>query len=159
MRRGAKAAKAKTQAEQAVTRRSRKDESSRVRDLEQRLAEAQAQQAATSEVLKIIGRSAFDLTSVLHMLVEYATRLCSADAGMIRKLDGAVLHAVAEIGVPSELYESDQRHPLLPGRGTITGRAALERRTIQIPDVLADPEYQNLEAQHLGGYRTLMGVP
>jgi GAF domain-containing protein len=117
------------------------------------------QQAATSEVLKVISRSTFDLPPVLQTLVEHATWLCSADAGMIRKLDGEVLRAVAESGIPRKLYEFDQRHPLPPGRGTITGRAALERRTVHIHDVLADPEYQNTEAQQLGGYRTLMAVP
>src|SRR5262249_59398408 len=50
-------------------------------------------------------------------------------------------------------------HPLGPGGGTMGGRAALERRTVHIYDVLADPEYQNTEAQQLGGYRTLMAVP
>ena len=45
------------------------------------------------------------------------------------------------------------------GRDTITGRAALERRAVQILDVLADPEYDYGEGQKVGGYRTLLGVP
>ena len=158
MRRGPKPAKSK-EAKPPVARQSPKGDGARVSDLENRLAEALAQQAATSDILKVISRSTFDLTPVLQTLAGNATRLCSADAGMIRKLDGEVLRAVAECGIPRELYEFDQRHPLPPGRGTIAGRAALERRTVHIPDVLADPEYQNTEAQQLGGYRTLMAVP
>ena len=46
-----------------------------------------------------------------------------------------------------------------PGRGTITGRVMLERRTIHIPDVLDDPEYEFTEGQKTGGYRTILGVP
>jgi len=158
MRRGPKPAKSK-EAKPPVARKSSKDDGAKVRDLENRLAEALAQQAATSEILNVISRSTFDLTPVLQTLAGNATRLCSADAGIIRKLDGEVLRAVAECGIPRELYEFDQRHPLPPGRGTIAGRAALERRTVHIPDVLADPEYQNTEARQLGGYRTLMAVP
>src|SRR5262245_24454513 len=51
------------------------------------------------------------------------------------------------------------RNPITPGRGSLTGRAALERRTVHIPDVLADPDYQMAEGQRVGGYRTLLGAP
>src|SRR4029077_7956213 len=51
---------------------------------------------------------------------------------------------------------------ILPGRGTASGRAVAERKTIHIPDVLADPEYDyryRTEGQKVGGFRTLLGVP
>ena len=44
-------------------------------------------------------------------------------------------------------------------RGTATGRACWKARSIQIPDVQTDPEYKLAEAQRLGGYRTVLGVP
>ena len=53
----------------------------------------------------------------------------------------------------------DQQNPISSGRGTITGRAEAEGRTIHIHDVLADPEYARLESQVRGGYRTALGVP
>ena len=52
-----------------------------------------------------------------------------------------------------------QTHPLEPDRGTLIGRALLERRIIHIPDVLADPEYTSAKAQQLGGFRAVLGIP
>ena len=49
--------------------------------------------------------------------------------------------------------------PVKPERGTVTGRALLEGKIIHIADVLADPDYSWSEAQRLGGFRTILGVP
>jgi signal transduction histidine kinase len=58
-----------------------------------------------------------------------------------------------------EFLEYVRAFPMEPQRGTIMGRALLERRIIHVPDVLADPEYAWDEAQKLGGFRTVLGVP
>jgi two-component system, NtrC family, sensor kinase len=52
-----------------------------------------------------------------------------------------------------------RRHPITPGRGTIAGRTALECRPVHVLDVQADPDYTMVEAQRLGGFRTMLGVP
>ena len=39
------------------------------------------------------------------------------------------------------------------------GRAVMEGGIVQIPDVLADPDYQTTGAAALGGIRTMLGVP
>jgi signal transduction histidine kinase len=123
------------------------------------LRESLQQQTATADVLKVISRSTFDLKSVLQTLVESAGRLCDTDFVMItRQKDGMLFFAEA-YGYSSEFIEYVRTLPVERGRGTATGRALLERRVIHIADVLADPDYTWAEAQRLGGYRTVLGVP
>ena len=123
------------------------------------LTESLQQQTATADVLKVISRSAFDLQPVLETLVENATRLCGAEGGLIAREDGEVFRMVAEYGAPPAFSEYWRRNVIRPGRGSVTGRAALERRTVHIVDVLADPEYGLHEAQRVGGYRSSLCVP
>ena len=103
------------------------------------LTEALDQQTATSEVLKVISRSTFDLEPVLETLIENATRLCGANKGFIYRFGGELFRVAAGYGASPELRDFVERHPQTPGRGSVTGRVALERRAALIPDVLADP--------------------
>ncbi len=131
-----------------------------LKEREEQLAEQIAERTAIGELLEAISRSAFDLDAVLRTLVESATRLCRAEKGFIFRLDGdAYRLAVDYGGVTPEFREFEARHPMRPGRESLVGRTALTKQVVHLEDVLADREYRLPEAQRIGRFRTMLGVP
>jgi len=122
------------------------------------LRQSLEQQTATSNVLEVISRSAFDLQAVFETVAESSIRLCGADRAFIFRYDGELLRMIAAYNSPSEFKEWVAQHPIRPGRHSGSARAALERRTIHIPDVRADPEY-TYGAKTAEAIRTILGVP
>ena len=123
------------------------------------LRESLQQQTATADVLKVISRSTFDLQTVLQTLVESAARLCDADKATITRQKDGVFYSAEAYGFSREFMDYIRSIPISPDRGSASGRALLEGRVVHIPDVKADPDYTFVEAQRLGDYRTILGVP
>jgi signal transduction histidine kinase len=124
------------------------------------LTETLQQQTATAEVLKVISRSAFDLQPVFDTIVQTASLLCDAEYAIIYKLrDDDKYHVAANNAADPVFLKYAIEHPLAPGRGSLVGRTALERKTVHMPDCLADPEYVAREYQSVGHYRSMIGVP
>ena len=133
----------------------------RTTDLTERtadLTESLEQQTATANVLAVISRSAFDLDAVFETVAESSVRLCGADRGAILRYDGELMRVAATYNATPEFREWVAQRPIRPGRHSASARAALERRTIHIPDVRLDPEY-TFGAKAFEETRTILGVP
>ncbi len=134
----------------------------RTRDLEELLE----YQTATSDVLKVISRSTFDLQPILDTVAETAARLCDAGYSAIFRREGEVYRIATVCAFSPDTMEAARKlqaflrdHPLVPGRGSITGRVVLEGTVIQVADTASDPEYTLSQATSLGNLRTQLGVP
>src|SRR5688500_1014320 len=108
-----------------------------VESLRAALEIAREQQAATSDILRIISRMGPGSTAepVLEAIVATAARLCGAEYALahLQKEDGRY-HTVASNNADAALVKYAIDHPMLPGRGSLTGRTVLERRTVHVED-------------------------
>ncbi len=110
-------------------------------------------------MLKLISRTGSDLEPALQSLVETATRLCQADSGYVFRMEDGRHELIASFGVAPELRAFMYDHAFPSDRGTLSGRAALERRVVHVEDAANDPEHACCEAQLRAGLRTGLGVP
>src|SRR6266516_2178636 len=103
------------------------------------MGDERSQREALAETLRAISRAPFDLEQILQTVIEHAVRLCAADRGFVFILDGDFYRHVAAVAAPPEVVAFNLANPQRPTRKTLTGRTALERRPVHIPDVLVDP--------------------
>jgi GAF domain-containing protein len=167
MERGAKSAKAKVEARPTVTRKPRKVVAPTGLQFKQLLAEASEQQAAISEILRVISSSPGDVTPVLATVAERAAHLCDASFAQVLLVEGSVLRPTiaywAEAGLDEEHDDSrgvKRTWPLT--RSIISGRAVLDCETIHHADVvpLLDSEYPDSRAKQMElGVRAVLVVP
>jgi GAF domain-containing protein len=124
------------------------------------LEESLEYQTATSEVLKVISQSTFDLKPVLETVAETAARLCASEIVTILRRHADGYRVAAARGWSPEYREFLENHTFAPNdQGTLTGRVALECRAVQVADITSDPTYALTEAATLGKARTQLGVP
>jgi signal transduction histidine kinase len=123
------------------------------------LQEALEYQTVTSEFLKGISRTTFELQPMLETLAEHAARLCGASSCLIFTLENGAYRLAADCRATNAFRRLLRDQPIRSGPETVVGRAAVERRPVHVPDVLADPEYGRMKVQHAVGYRSVLGVP
>jgi len=122
--------------------------------------EAVERDAAIRDVLQSINQSTFDLTAILQTVIDRAVQICRADQGNIVRQDGDVYRVTAHSGLVAPGYlDMVMSREYRPERGSVIGRAVLERRLVHIADILEDPEYELRDVQAAAGYRTILGLP
>jgi signal transduction histidine kinase/CheY-like chemotaxis protein len=122
-------------------------------------ADATEQFKATNEVLTALGRSTADPDTVLDTVVESARRLCRCQVAAIYLIEGGSFRLASSVGLSEEFVRNVTDFPIEVNRGTVVGRAAVERRIQKVRDVLTDTEYVRSDVQQKGGVRTSMSAP
>ena len=124
------------------------------------LRDAREQSAASREILAALGRDVANPGAVLDTVVEYAARLCGARAAQLFILDGDVFRVSRVSGETSEEYRKYLLdNPIARDRSSTVGRAAEDKRTHQVADVLNDADYGRPDLQRRAGFRTLLSTP
>jgi signal transduction histidine kinase len=117
-------------------------------------------QTATSDVLNVISRSPNDLQPVMDTIVHTARRLCQAEyALMLHLTEGGLYRIVAHSNASKELFDWMHYNPVTAGDGSAVGIVATTKKTVHLPDSLADPRFTDLRRQQASKARTMLGVP
>jgi GAF domain-containing protein len=189
MARRAKPSKGQAEAKRPPASKSPKNEGSKLRDLEKRLAEAHEQlrtrdrelveareqltaaqvqvtesheqQTATSEILRVISNSPTDVQPVFKTILAKASSLCGATLAMLLLYDGEFLTLAAHQNASPHWLEHMARFRARPGRESAARLAALERTTVHVRDILNDPRFSSaiFPLYQREGARTILAVP
>jgi two-component system, NtrC family, sensor kinase len=128
-------------------------------ELEKKLAKALGQQAATSEILRVISTSPTDVQPVFETIVRNAVSLCGSLFANVFRFDGQLLHFVAGHNVgPSYVELLRAKYPMRPDFSQVSGRVLLTKSVVRLEDALADPDYDQRFPQAMG-WRRMLGVP
>jgi class 3 adenylate cyclase len=113
---------------------------------------------AVGDILKALSRSGMQLEPILDQIVEAAARLGRSDSCLVWLVDGELLRLQASFGAPQPAVDYQRLNPHTAEVGTCTGRVALTKMPVHIPDVDADPDY-TYPVERRAHYRTLLGLP
>jgi len=121
--------------------------------------EALDQQTAIAEILREISGSPTDVLPVLDAIAERAARLCDAAAASVYLIEGDMLRHLASKGPSAEPVSHLDAVPI--SCDSLAGRAVLEQKTIQLPDLLAEEREFPLshEIAKRMGHRAVAVVP
>ena len=133
-------------------------EGARIRELSRELDDVRSQQKAVADILRALSGSGMRLQPILDQIADAAARLGRADSSFLYLREDDLFYMRANFGQPPDVVEYERQHPDRPGPQSCTGRVAMTRRPVHIPDVYADPEYLYASSQ-LHDVRTLLGLP
>jgi class 3 adenylate cyclase len=130
-------------------------DSERLAELRAELDALRSRQEGVADILRALSTSGMRLQPILDHIVNTAARLCQADSCFLHLADGDVLRMQAGFGRFQHDVEYERQHPDRPGPHSVTGRVALTRAPVHIPDVRADQDYSYPNMP----YRTVLGLP
>src|SRR5262249_44351199 len=113
------------------TRTSERDAALEQRNAE--LSESLKRQTSTSEILRAIADAPNDLAGVFDVVARNAARVCGAYDAIIRRVEGDHTRLAAHHGPIATATTPDTSFPF--NRGSVVGRAILERQTIHVLDL------------------------
>jgi two-component system NtrC family sensor kinase len=126
-----------------------------LRERTRELEESLEYRTATSDVLKVISRSTFDLQPILDTVVETAQRLCDSDTAALSIREGDVFRFVATRSLDPAYDAAVRSRTFAPDSKTVTGRVALAGEAVHMPDITTDPDYRTTVPK----LRTVLGLP
>ena len=134
------------------------DAKEKVALLEQKLNEALEQQTAMSEILGVISNSPTDLAPVFSAILANATRLSEGNLAALWRYDGKFLIGAAQYNASAAFVDKYMGTKMEPGRSGPARLAALERRTVHVADITAEPGFSPVVLQYERA-RTVLAVP
>ena len=134
------------------------DANEKVALLEQKLNEALEQQTAMSEILGVISNSPTDLAPVFSAILANATRLCEGNLAALWRYDGKFLIGAAQYNASAAFVDKYMGTKMEPGRAGPARLAALERRTVHVADITAEPGFSPVVLQYERA-RSVLAVP
>ncbi len=132
----------------------------RVQNLEVALALARERETATAEILAVISSSATDVQPVFDAIVRSAARLCEASFAALGRYENGIISLAAGHNLTAEEFDVSRRAwPIAATRGTLGGRAIVERRVVHVNDIRRDPEHKVPGVTMSAGFRCGLAVP